>query len=533
MDEHRHAGELPGVDDLVDHLGGSVLELGIQHHAVGRALGQLGQRLLRGHLHELDAVLRKEPAQFLAPLGIRLDHEQLPLVPVHVAEQGGQDLIERIPGLDRLHGHTDRPPTKGAFPVLVRGDDIDGDVPRGRGVLEPLEHAPAVDVRKGDVEGDRVRGVLSREAQRGGAVSRDQRLVPMVVGDVEEHLREGPVVLENQEDAVPRGNLGAVVPGVLRRVLLHGLRDRHRAGSDRRTSPALRRVVGRRPARRRDELRRKVEGEQTPLAWRALKLDLSSQEPPQLAADGQPEPRAAVLAAGASVRLLERLEDDLLLLQGNPDPRVRDRERDDRVRLPQRGILELDRGTRRIDLERDPSLPGELEGVREQVLENLLQALGVRLDGARQVGRRLDGEFQILRLGHVIEGSLDESVEIREAQIAQIHGHRSRFDLREIEDVVDQVQEVVPGSVDGLGVFHLPWIQVPRRVLRKLIREDQEAVERRPELVRHVREELGLVLGRQGELRGFLFQRLTRLFHLAVLVLHLGVLMREEACLLL
>jgi len=39
----------------------------------------------------------------------------------------------------------------------------------------------------------------------------------------------------------------------------------------------------------------------------------------KLAADGQAQAGAAVLAAGAAVRLLERLEDDLLLVRRDAD----------------------------------------------------------------------------------------------------------------------------------------------------------------------------------------------------------------------
>jgi hypothetical protein len=51
--------------------------------------------------------------------------------------------------------------------------------------------------------------------------------------------------------------------------------------------------------------------------------------------------------------------------------------------------------------------------------------------------------------------------------------------------------------------------------------------------VRHVREELGLVLRGERELLGLLLQRLPGLLHLLVLALDLDVLVGEEAGLLL
>jgi hypothetical protein len=70
--------------------------------------------------------------------------------------------------------------------------------------------------------------------------------------------------------------------------------------------------------------------------------------------------------------------------------------------------------------------------------------------------------------------------------------------------------------------------QVALAVLAELVRQDQQRVERRPQLVRHVREELGLVLRRQRELLGLLLQRLAGLLDLLVLPLHLDVLLGQQ-----
>jgi hypothetical protein len=75
---------------------------------------------------------------------------------------------------------------------------------------------------------------------------------------------------------------------------------------------------------------------------------------------------------------------------------------------------------------------------------------------------------------------------------------------------------------------HLAAGQVALAVLAELVRQDQQRVERRPQLVRHVREELGLVLRRQRELLGLLLQRLAGLLDLLVLPLHLDVLLGQQ-----
>src|SRR2546429_104587 len=79
----------------------------------------------------------------------------------------------------------------------------------------------------------------------------------------------------------------------------------------------------------RDVPRRQVERERRALALLRAHLDLAAQEARDLAADRQPEPRAAVAARGAAVRLLERLEDQAQLVVGNADAGVGHLDRED------------------------------------------------------------------------------------------------------------------------------------------------------------------------------------------------------------
>jgi len=65
---------------------------------------------------------------------------------------------------------------------------------------------------------------------------------------------------------------------------------------------------------------RQVQRERAAGAGGALDPDVAAEQARQLAADGQTQPRAPVLAAGGSVDLLERLEDDPLFGLGIPMP---------------------------------------------------------------------------------------------------------------------------------------------------------------------------------------------------------------------
>ena len=68
---------------------------------------------------------------------------------------------------------------------------------------------------------------------------------------------------------------------------------------------------------------------------------------------------------------------------------------------------------------------------------------------------------------------------------------------------------------------------MPPRVFGELLAEDQNRVERRAQLVRHVGEELRLVLGGERQLGGLLLERAPRLLDLLVLALDFDVLLGE------
>ena len=85
----------------------------------------------------------------------------------------------------------------------------------------------------------------------------------------------------------------------------------------------------------------------------------------------------------------------------------------------------------------------------------------------------------------------------------------------------------VPARVNGARELDLLAGEVAVRVLGQLLAQDQDAVERRAQLVRHVGEELGLVLRGERELGGLLLDRAPRLLDFLVLRLDLDVAVGE------
>ena len=83
--------------------------------------------------------------------------------------------------------------------------------------------------------------------------------------------------------------------------------------------------------------------------------------------------------------------------------------------------------------------------------------------------------------------------------------------------------------MDRLGELPLLGRQVALGVVGEHLGQDQQAVQRRPQLVRHVGQELALVLRGQRELLGLLLQLLLGQLDLAILALDLRLLRGELA----
>ena len=89
----------------------------------------------------------------------------------------------------------------------------------------------------------------------------------------------------------------------------------------------------------------------------------------------------------------------------------------------------------------------------------------------------------------------------RDADRLRLYLDLAGLDLRQIENVIDEREQVVAGAKNGLGELHLLLVEVARLVVGEQLRQDERGVERRAQLVAHVGEELGLVLIGAGELR--------------------------------
>src|SRR2546423_14849728 len=114
---------------------------------------------------------------------------------------------------------------------------------------------------------------------------------------------------------------------------------------------------------------RNEQRERAALAWGADDLDLAAEEARDFPADRKSEPSATVFTIRRAIGLLERFEDQLLLVLRNADTRVLHLERD--------GIGAVEAAARKAtafvdppDGQRDPPPLGVLERVRRQGLND-------------------------------------------------------------------------------------------------------------------------------------------------------------------
>jgi hypothetical protein len=124
-----------------------------------------------------------------------------------------------------------------------------------------------------------------------------------------------------------------------------------------------------------------------------------------------------------------------------------------------------------------------------------------------RIGRDLDANAVGLRtLSHHDEPLL-ECLSHRERGARELH--LARFDLGQVEHVVDEREQMAARREDVFEVLRLLLVHGAEHLLAEDLREPQDRVQRRAQLVRHVREELRLVPAGRLELA---YRRLSSSF---------------------
>ncbi|KFB67338.1 MAG: hypothetical protein CAPSK01_003256 [Candidatus Accumulibacter vicinus] len=224
---------------------------------------------------------------------------------------------------------------------------------------------------------------------------------------------------------------------------------------------------------------RQVHREATATLGRALDIDPAAQQFDELAADRQAQAGAAVLACAAAIDLLEGVEDGSDLVGRDADAAVDDVETQPPV----------------LGAQHEPHRPliGELDGVRQQVGQDLGQQATVTADDRRRCGFDLDGESDRLLCRERLEQAAQVKEDLGDREVLDQHLDLAGLDLRQVEDVVDQRQELVAALVDDARRLDFIVIEVTGRILGQMPGQDQNAVQRCAQFMRHVGQELRFV----------------------------------------
>ena len=162
----------------------------------------------------------------------------------------------------------------------------------------------------------------------------------------------------------------------------------------------------------------------------------------QALADGQPEAGAAVFAGGRAVGLDERLEEMLLGLGGYADAGVGNLE----AQTDAAGLF-----LRGRDGHDHLSLLGELDGVPQQVHQDLAQSHGVAAHQARHGRIDLHDQLQTLA-GRHIGVQVDRQLEVLgQVEIDEFEREPARFDFGKVQNVVNDPQQRLAALAKRLG----------------------------------------------------------------------------------
>src|SRR5205085_6877404 len=114
-------------------------------------------------------------------------------------------------------------------------------------------------------------------------------------------------------------------------------------------------------------------------------------------------------------------------------------------------------------------------------------------------------EVDVSRVRFLLDDGQAVREQRRDLNGLEIEHHLAGFDLREVEDIVDQRQQMLATAEDVADELFLLIAEVADQAVAQYLGKADDRVERRPQLVRHVGEELGF--------------HSTRLFQLDVLLL--------------
>ena len=214
--------------------------------------------------------------------------------------------------------------------------------------------------------------------------------------------------------------------------------------------------------------------------------------------DGETQTGAAEFAGRRGVRLHEWLEQQIRLLARQTNASVGDLKPEFDATL---------RVCDRLHPNDDFAAFGKFNAVGDEVQQHLPQPDWITHQAVRHVAANDGGEVNFLI--RIASRSIFENAvhDVAQGKIFLHDIHFTRFNLGEIKNVVDDVEQRIGARSGGGGEFLLPRVEAR---LRKQFNHAENAAQRRANLVTHVREKfalggigtVGLLGGGIGFLRG-------------------------------
>jgi hypothetical protein len=222
-----------------------------------------------------------------------------------------------------------------------------------------------------------------------------------------------------------------------------------------------------------------------------LLSDIAPHHAAKMPADGEAKARAAVLAGCRGVCLGKFLEQPSHLLLRHADPGVGYAYGD-----PVAALEPL-----RLRRHGDGPLFRELVGVAREVEQRLPKAGLVGVGGA-EIGLAIDNDAIAVLCGHRLDGLGHVLDQRRQRKRLEMKLHAPCLDLRQVEDVIDQCEQVATRAKNAIE--RLDVLLQCLRILPQHLGDADDGIERGSQLMAHVGEELRFVLTRFGKLPALL-----------------------------
>ena len=139
------------------------------------------------------------------------------------------------------------------------------------------------------------------------------------------------------------------------------------------------------------------------------------------------------------------------------------------------------------ELDLDAAFLGELDGVADEVGDDLAEPHGVGFNHLRHVGGDGGAKLDALGVGARRQKLADVFHDVAHAGFTRLENERARFDLGEIEDLLDEREERHAGLPDRLGIGALVGLELG---FEQQPRHAEDAVHRRADFVAHGGEEM-------------------------------------------